>query len=462
VDPESLSRRHLLALSTVSLAGCSSLDEPVDTGPSGDPGGDTVTDTPTATPEYDTSLDHDETAWDGYDPEWSAPTTAAEPELETEVLVENLAIPWDLSFAENGDLFLTERPGQVLRYADGEITPLFEPADAIDAGALEPGSDEDSWFIDGGEGGTMGVEIHPNYPDVPLVYVFYTADVGEEERNLKVRLASFDLKSDQPGTPADVLLEAPARVGVNANIHNGGRLRFGPANYLWVTTGDAGSGDLAADPDSLAGKTLRVTTEGEGAPDNGDEGDPRVFSLGHRNPQGLSWLPDATPVVNEHGAGPDELNTLAAGTDYGWPDEAEQGAYADADSRPPIASSEVEGTTWAPSGSSFYRGDAVPTLQNRLLVGCLVHQRLKSFTVTPPDGEPPELGATGVRQGDGWLDGAYTVTSHDLLVDELGRVRHVEEGPDGALYAITSNRDGRADGEFPLERDDVLVRITEQ
>ena len=453
MDPDVLSRRTMLALSSIGLAGCSTTDEPNDS-PTDSP-------SPGEGEEYDPTLEHDETNWDGYDPDWSAPTDAAEPDLEIEVLAETLEIPWDLSFADNGELFLTQRTGQVLRYADGEVTPLFEPANVIDAGSVEPGSDEASWFVDGGEGGTMGVEVHPNYPDVPLLYVCYTADIGTDDRELVVRVAAFDPESDQPSEPANVLLEAPAREGTRANIHNGGRVRFGPANYLWVTTGDAGDGELAADPSSLAGKIHRLTPTGEGAPENESGGDPRVFTLGHRNPQGISWLPDATPVANEHGTGPDEMNALEVGTNYGWPEASSEGEYADTDYRPPIASSQVEGVTWAPSGSTFYRGDGAPTLRNRLLIGCLVHQRLKAFTLTPEGEEPPELGESGVRQDADWLDGAYTVTSHDLLVNELGRVRHVEEGPDGALYAITSNRDGRAKDPFPREIDDVLVRITE-
>lgn len=448
MDPDTLSRRTVLALSTIGLAGCSGVDAP---------GGE---DEPTPDdPNYDASLDHDVTAWDDYDTEWSAPTDAAEPDLSVEVLAETLEIPWDISFASNGDLFLTERTGNVSRYRDGEVTPLFEPADAIDAGSVAPGSDEESWFVEGGEGGTMGVAAHPAYPDVRLVYVFYTAETDDGE--LVVRLSSFDPDRDLAGEPIEQLAEAPAREGTRANIHNGGRIQFGPANYLWVTTGDAGDGELAADPNSLAGKILRLTPDGEGAPENQSGGDPRVFSLGHRNPQGLSWLPDATPVANEHGTGPDEVNALEAGTNYGWPEAGKRDEYADTDYRPPVASAQVEGETWAPSGSSFYRSNEVPTLSNRLLVGCLVHQRLKSFTLTPEGAEPPELGETGVRHDEEWLDGAYTVTSHDLLVEELGRIRHVEEGPDGALYAITSNRDGRATGEFPRDRDDVLVRITE-
>lgn len=441
MPPNRLGRRHLLALSTVALAGCNEAPR-------------TDTDTGTATPEppaYDTSLEHDATTWSGYDPDWTAPSSSPETELSVDVLVENLEIPWDLAFAPNGELFLTERTGRVLRYAEGEVVGVTRPADVIDAGAVEPGEGGNVWSVKGGEGGTMGVAVHPNYPDVPLLYVYYTAQTNAGRVN---RLAYFDVSADEPNRHQKTLLEVPA-----GSIHNGGRIAFGPANYLWVTTGDIGSGALAADPDSLAGKVLRLTAEGEGAPGNESPGDPRIFTMGHRNPQGLGWLPDATPLASEHGPGPDEIQRLVAGDDYGWPDARSEVEYAGTDYHRPLANHPLDGSTWAPSGAVFYRGDDVPALSNRFLVATLRGQHVEVFTVTPPDGELPPLGETGTRYDADWLDDAYTLTSHDVLEGVLGRVRHVEEGPDGALYAITSNRDGRAGGEFPRERDDVLVRI---
>ena len=437
-----LGRRQMLALSTAALAGCSE---------NGGNGGERTT-TPEP-PQYDTSLGHDETAWAGYDPEWSAPTTAPTADLETEVLVENLEIPWDLAFAPNGELFLTERTGRVLRYTEGEVVGVTRPNDAIDAGVVEPGSNDRSFFVDGGEGGTLGLAVHPGYPEVPLLYVYYTAQTSDGRVN---RLAYYDVLAEEPSKHAKALLDVPA-----ANIHNGGRIAFGPANYLWVTTGDTAAEERAADPDSLAGKILRLTPEGEPAPGNESPGDPRIFSMGHRNPQGLGWLPDATPLASEHGPGPDEIQHLVAGDDYGWPAARTRAGYAGTDYHRPLAQHPMDGATWAPSGAVFYQGEAVPSLSNRFLVGTLAAQRVEAFTVTPPDGERPPLGETGTRYDADWLDDAYTLTSHDLLGGVLGRVRHLEEGPDGALYAITSNRDSRANAPFPKERDDVLVRISQ-
>jgi glucose/arabinose dehydrogenase len=452
--PDDLPRRRLLALSTVALAGCSS-STPGSEAPSATTTDDqSGTSTPTPSePQYDTRLEHDETAWNGYDPEWTAPSSSPETELSVEVLVENLEIPWDLAFAPNGELFLTERTGRVLRYAEGEVVGVTRPNEAIDAGSVEPGSSDRSWFVDGGEGGTMGLAVHPAYPEVPLLYVYYTANVGDERVN---RLVYYDVSKSEPSKHTKTLLEVPA-----ANIHDGGRITFGPANYLWVTTGDTGQEELAGDPDSLVGKVLRLTPDGKAAPENESPGDPRVFTMGHRNPQGVGFLPDATPLADEHGPGPDEVQHLVAGDNYGWPAARRKEQYAGTDYHRPLAQHPMDGSTWAPSGAVFYHGDTVPALSNRYLVGVLAQQRIKVFTVTPPGGDLPPLGETGTRYDADWLDDAYTLTSHDALTGELGRVRHVEEGPDGALYAITSNRDGRANAPFPTERDDVLVRITQ-
>jgi glucose/arabinose dehydrogenase len=443
MSEERVTRRRALAsvAAVAGVAGCSGFQS----------GGTArTTASPTPTESYDLSVAHDETAWASYDPEWQAPATSPEAELSVEVVVENLEIPWDLSFTRNGEVFISERTGRILRYRDGDVVGSTRPADAIDAGSVAPGSDERSWFLKGGEGGTMGVAAHPQYPDPPVVYVYYTVETNDGRRN---RLASVDVAADTPGATAETLLETPAN-----NYHNGGRITFGPANYLWVTTGDAGEKPLAANPGSLAGKVLRVTPTGDPAPDNPGFEAPEVFTVGHRNPQGISWPPDATPLIDEHGPGPDEVNQLVAGDHYGWPAARKPDGYTDTDYHRPLASSMVERTVWAPSGSCFYTGSVEP-LATRLLVGCLGSQRLKVFTVTPPEGELPPLGETGTRYDADWLDDGYTATSHDALVNQLGRIRHVEQGPDGALYAVTSNRDGRASGEFPRERDDVLARI---
>ncbi|MFC7070376.1 PQQ-dependent sugar dehydrogenase [Halobaculum lipolyticum] len=447
------SRRRTLALAGATLfAGCSGApSSDAGGGGAGDGGsadGDTPTPEPTPVPAPDTAFTP---------AEWTAPTDAPSPDVERTVLVENLEIPWDVSVAANGDLFVTERVGRVSRFSNGDLDTVFAPADAIDAEAIPQSQTEQQWWVAGGEGGTLGVAVHPDYPDVTVLYVYYTADTDDGKRN---RVSRFDLAADDPAATERVVV---GDVAAN-QFHNGGRIAFGPEGYLWITVGDAGEDALAADPGELPGSVLRVTVNGEPAPDNPDVdgGDPRVFTYGHRNPQGLVWLPDGTPLVNEHGpAGRDEVNRLVPGGFYGWPDTRSGDEYAalpdDSDVRRPVVN--THNTTWAPTGSLFYTGDAVPSWRNRMVIGGLRSQQLVVLTLSPPDAELPPVG-DGRRFDADWLDDAYTATAHPLLTDELGRIRHVEQGVDGELYVITSNRDGRSgEGDFPKENHDVLVKL---
>jgi len=449
-------RRALAVLGTGAVAGCSDLlgeGEP----PSGGPA-------PEEIEEYDTSVDHDGTAWDRYDPDWEPPTDApTDGGVEATVLVENLEVPWDLSFTPDGDLFLTERTGRITRFdqftADGGET-VVEPDAVIDAEALPPGSDESPWVVEGGEGGLLGVAVHPTFPDPPLVYTYYTTDEGNGPTN---RVDAFDASADDPSARSwNVVDGIPGHT-----FHNGGRIAFGPANYLWIATGDGDPGldnpGTIRDPGTLAGKILRVKPNGEAPADNpdlGDGADPRVFTYGHRNPQGISWLPDATPVVTEHGpGGGDEVNVLRAGDDYGWPEARHSdnfGSYAGSPYQAPVATA----PSWAPSGSVFYTGERLDNWQNRLLFGGLISQQLVAVTVSPADGPDPAAGHDRLHGGDGF-DDAYRAGTSPLFAGEFGRVRHVEQGPDGAVYAVTSNRDGRTsdDDPFPTQRDDLLVRF---
>ncbi|UIO99687.1 PQQ-dependent sugar dehydrogenase [Halobaculum sp. CBA1158] len=458
------SRRRALAVAGGALlAGCSGApstdgtadgDDPGDDGPGdGDPDG-TPTPEPTPVPEPETEFTPEE---------WTAPTDAPATEVERTVLVENLEVPWDLSVASNGDVFVTERVGRVSRFAGGDVDAVFTPADAIDAGSVPADQDEQQWWVDGGEGGTLGVAVHPDYPDVEVLYVYYTANAEDGGGGDRVnRVSRFDLSADDPAATEEVVVGS-----IPANqYHNGGRIAFGPRGYLWITTGDAGEKPMAADPGALPGSVLRVTVNGEGAPDNPevDGGDPRVFSYGHRNPQGIVWLPDGTPIANEHGpSGRDEVNRLVAGGDYGWPEvrtaDEYRGLETDSAVRRPLVNTQK--STWAPTGSLFYTGDGLPSWSNRMVIGGLRSQQVIVATLSPPDAERPPLGDRGRRFDAGWLDDAYTVTAHPRLTDVLGRVRHVEQGVDGELYAITSNRDGRSasDDGFPRSNDDVLVRL---
>ena len=443
-------RRFLAAAGITSLAGCTSPSDVANET-------STPTGTPTATPapSYDVAVDHHVESWTEYDPNWSHPTAPPDTDVEVETVVEGLKIPWDLSFAPNGELFISQRPGTILRYDAGTVQSVASPDDIVDASAIDT-DEEGGWWAAGGEGGLMGIAVHPNYPDVPLVYAFYTYLEDDNKLNKLVR---YDVSLEEP--QATTLIDGIP----GESYHNGSRITFGPADYLWVTTGDAGRGALSQDPASLAGKVLRMEPDATAPDDNPDieGGDPRVYTYGHRNPQGITFLPDATPVINEHGpAGRDEVNVLRPGGNYGWgPEEArarDRESYADTDYRRPVVNTGGS-STWAPPGSVFYTGDAVPSWRNRMVIGGLISQRLNAVTIYPTDGEPASAKG-GQRFDADWMDPDYSAVHHTALDDELGRIRHVEQGPDGTLYAVTSNRDGRAQGDkFPAENDDRLVRI---
>lgn len=400
---------------------------------------------------YDPSVPHEETDWTGYNPDWEPAVGPPDDDYVVDVLAENLEIPWDLSFAPTGELFVTERTGRLLSIDGSTRRTIAEPSDVIDAAALPPGATERPWVVQGGEGGLLGVAVHPAYPDPPLVYLYYTADFGDGKRN---RVVAVDA-SEEGGQTWIIVDDIPA-----ASFHNGGRLAFGPANYLWVTTGDGDPGlespERIRDPSTLAGTILRLTPDGSPAVETSDiaGGDPRIFSYGYRNPQGITWLPDATPIATDHGPGAgDEVNVLRAGGDYGWP-VAREGrgfdSYADTDYRPPVASA----ATWAPAGACYYTGE-VDDLAGRILVAGLSSQQVVAVTLT--QGTLAEGHAT-YHDAD-WLDDRCQAASDTLLTEAVGRIRHLEQGPDGGLYALTSNRDGRAGEGFPTDSDDRLLRI---
>jgi glucose/arabinose dehydrogenase len=450
------SRRGVLAACGVTfLGGCVNLGDG-DGDETGTLGG-TDFDGDLAEDDYTHPTPPDDTDWE------PAAGSPLDVDIEIEVLVENLEIPWDITFTGNDELFMTERTGDILRFDSAEVSKVASPQDAIDAGAVEPGTEERPWWVEGGEGGTLGIAAHPQYPEESYVYVYYTATEGDGKVNRVVR---YDVKAADPAETEEILIDGiPAE-----NYHNGGRITFGPDDNLWVCTGDAGARENARNLSSLAGKILRVSPEGEPLTTNPAlDGDPRIFTYGHRNPQGIDWLPDGVPVVNEHGpTGLDELQALRPGGDYGWnvarggPDNDTFDSYTEHDDFIPPVLNTGPGNSWAPTGATFYDGDAIPAWQNRHIVAGLISQSVFIVTLTPPGGDPPPTDHQDARLFDAdWLDDAYTATSHRILRDELGRVRYVTQSPSGDLYAITSNRDGRAneDSPFPRERDDVLVRL---
>jgi glucose/arabinose dehydrogenase len=318
----------------------------------------------------------------------------------TEVIATNLEIPWSLEFLPDGGIILTERPGRV-RLIDAGGALREEPLLEIEEVAPR------------GEGGLLGIVLHPDFEENGYVYIYYTYQDGEALKNEVVRYRKDDMSLVEPATIID---------GIHgASIHNGGRIKFGPDGFLYITTGDASESGLAQEVDSLAGKILRLKDDGSLPEDNPFENSP-VYSYGHRNPQGLAWDGQERLWATEHGSSArDEVNQIVPGANYGWPvirgDESAQGMR-----QPVIHSGEV---TWAPSGAAVQDGS--------LYFAGLRSQSLWRLRLD-------EEGLTLDR----YLEGKY------------GRIRTVATGKDGMLYICTSNRDGRA---VPAADDDQVIRI---
>jgi glucose/arabinose dehydrogenase len=257
-------------------------------------------------------------------------------EQEIRVLASDLTVPWDVAQLPGGDLLVSERTGELLRIAGtGEIQRVEVPQVAP-----------------AGEGGLMGIVLHPNFAENSWIYVYRTVEVDSTRDNEVVR---FVYNDDHTLTEETIIIDNFR----GASYHDGGALSFGPDGLLYIATGDAGDPNLAQDTESLAGKILRVTDAGE-VPDDNPFGS-AVYSIGHRNPQGLAWDTQGQLWSTEHGrsgvqSGFDELNKIVAGANYGWPES--QGPTVLAGTVGPIAHSGAD-DTWAPAslaavGDTFY------------------------------------------------------------------------------------------------------------
>lgn len=366
----------------------------------------------------------------------------------------DLEVPWDLTFA-GGDAYFTEREVGVrgidadalldnrnLTPDDGEL--VLSPTDLPDY--------ENPQF-----GGFLGVATHPEYPELPVIYLYHSYDDGEPQN----RVIRYNVIQEEMTVIVDGI---PGTGG-----HLGGRITFGPGGNLWITTGDANQSELAQDPSSLAGAILRITPDGDVPSENPTfdaDTDLPTFTYGHRNPQGIAFAPDGETFVSEHGpAARDEVAVVSPGANYGWPvarggpDDSDYDSYERDEFRSPVVNTGPE-TTWAPSGATFYTDDAIEPWKNRLFVAGLISEALYAITLVREDTEnEPPLGEGGVRYDEPWLDDQYTVTAHPLYAGEYGRLRHVEQGPNGSLFLLTSNRDGRGQDPFPKSDDDRIIRI---
>lgn len=317
-----------------------------------------------------------------------------------DVIVKDLTVPWDIVFLPDGDMVLTERPGVLRRYGN---SPAVITIPSVKTG---------------GEGGLMGLALHPDFARNELLYIYFTAvDDGQKNRVVRYRLVGNQLTQDKI-----IIDDIPSAI-----YHDGGQIAFGPDGMLYLTTGDANSADSAQDLASLAGKTLRLTPDG-GIPTDNPFGT-AVWSYGHRNAQGIAWDSQGRMWQTEHGrsgaaTGYDELNLIEKGKNYGWPtiqgDQQKIGMVA------PVRNSGST-VTWAPSGMAYANGS-------------LFFAGLKGATLY--EARPNAAGAI--------------IDFQNHFANKFGRLRAVVPGPGHSLYVTTSNKDSRG---TPILGDDKVLRI---
>jgi glucose/arabinose dehydrogenase len=350
-------------------------------------------------------------------PSSSAPGASTLPvnaTVSVATVVGGLDTPWDMAFAPDGTIFISERPGRIRTVRNGKLDP--EPW--LEIAVYEQG-----------EAGLMGLALDPDFATNGYLYAAATQRVGQDIYNRLLRLKADPATGK--GSLDQVLVDRiPAQ-----NNHNGGRIRMGPDGKIYWGMGEIFEGERAQDINSPSGKILRVERNGAIPSDNPFENS-YVWSMGHRNPQGLVWSPSGQLYSTEHGPSgekgccQDEINRIEKGQNYGWPiisgDES-QGLL-----KTPLLHS-GDTTTWAPAGMTWVTQGP---WAGHLLFASLRGQTLFRLSLSE--------------------DGTAAARLAQHFPRQLGRLRDVQQAPDGTLYLLTSNRDGRGS---PGPEDDRLLRI---
>ncbi len=357
--------------------------------------------TVTATPQDETSEPGPSESTEGTpseDPSSEQPSGGPVTVEVVKDLVTGIPVPWGVAFLPDGTAVITERDSGTVHLLDQDGT-LFEAGSIADT---QPG----------GEGGLLGVAVSPTYDEDRQLFLYVTTATDN-------RIIRTTLGDDARLGERTVILDGIPQ----GFIHDGGRLAFGPDGYLYASTGEAGQPELAQDRDSLGGKILRITTDGDPAPDNPFDGSP-VWSYGHRNVQGLAFDDEGRLWASEFGQDTwDELNLIEKGGNYGWPQVEGRGGSGDF-----IEPKVVWRTDQAsPSGLAWR--------DRSLWLGALMGERLWRIPT----------------------DGARTGTPQDYFVGDYGRMRTVVVSTEGDLWLTTSNRDGRGD---PRDGDDRVMLLS--
>jgi len=340
--------------------------------------------------------------------------------IKVEVFADSLEIPWSIDFLDENTALITERPGSLRMVKDGNLMP----------GSLQ-GTPE---VLHEGQGGLMDVAIDPNFDENGYIYLSYSHvlnnESGEGDRPPAMTRIVRGQIMGNIWTNEQVLFEAPHDMYRTTRHHYGSRIVFDKEGFLYFSIGDRGARSHAQDLTRPNGKIHRIRKNGEIPIDNpfAAEADAMksIFAYGNRNPQGLAIHPVTDQLwETEHGPfGGDELNLIIAGKNYGWPEITYGRNYNGTIITEETAREGMEQPNfyWKPSiavcGLDFYHGDLFPKWNNKLMVGALKYEEVKLLHI----------------EGD-------RVVHEQTIVKNLGRVRDVQTGPDGAVYVVLNNPD---------------------